>query len=347
MMPRSRSFVLESVILVESTPSPREIFILLLIALAPCVILGHITAETAARDPDNELTFLTATASWEHYLELRQEWRPRILSNLSAHTASRIARAATDDPILILRRTISFHSSGWLLLMNITLIAAWGRKAMPFIWGIFAAVMFGYASGLDKRIYPWDLPGLYLFALFVICHARRWHRALPFVIAAGPLFKETTIVLCIAPIFLMDGPMRARLIRVGLWLLLFGIVKIIVDLFVGNPLPFFSMSVHPPGTDSFRVMSNLRGAIQPRFANPLLINAGTLAAFLLLPNTDSTLRMFKCIAVIFALNLLVFGRILEYRIWFELAPLAIYALLCHFGQITSPTSQRTAEANHS
>lgn len=320
-----------------SRPSIREIGILIILALAPCVVLGHMTAELAPRFKDNQLTFVTSNSTWHDYLALRQEWRPRVLSNLSAHVCSRIARVSTESPELWLRRTVALHSAGWLLLINLVLILGFGRGAIPFIWGVFAAAAFGYASGVDERVYPWDLPGMFVFASFVVAHARGWDRTVPFLIAGGAMFKETTIVLAVTPLFL-DLPWRDRFKRSALSLLLFGIVRIAVDILVKSPIPFISMSTRLPGRSSFRVMSNLRSVLQPRIAGPIMINAGTLAAFLLLPNKNATTVTFKCVAAIFALGLMVFGRILEYRIWFEMAPLGIFALLRHFEE-HPPTNQ--------
>ena len=67
----------------------------------------------------------------------------------------------------------------------------------------------------------------------------------------------------------------------------------------------------------------LRQAVQ---GAPLFINAGTLLAFLLLPHATRTLVAFKAIALAFIAGNFLFGIITEYRIWFELIPLALYGL---------------------
>jgi hypothetical protein len=57
-----------------------------------------------------------------------------------------------------------------------------------------------------------------------------------------------------------------------------------------------------------------------------MVNAGTVLALWLLPPRPDAVRIFQVLAVLVAVNLLVFGRIVEYRIWFELIPLSVFGL---------------------
>ena len=220
---------------------------------------------------------------------------------------------------------VGSHAAAWLFLANALLIVAFGRRAPLLMWGVFAAVGFGYAPGLVTRVYPWDLPALFFFTAFVaLLHHGRW-RWLPAVVLVGLLFKETTAVLCLAPLA-RELPWRRRLREVGLLAAAFVALKIGVDLLVGNPLPLLSPTVRPPDGGTLRLVENLAafGTLSP--AHPLWINAGTLIALFLVPGRDRDLLVLKTMAAEFTVSLLLFGSITEYRIWFEAAPLAVYAI---------------------
>jgi len=153
---------------------------------------------------------------------------------------------------------------------------------------------------------------------------------LPAVILVGALFKETTAVLCIALLFL-PIPWRGRLKLAIIAGVLFVLVKVAVDMAVGNPLPFFSPSIWPPGRHHLRLEGNVAELLStPLSMHPIWINAGTLVALMVLPGKDRTLLMLKCVAASFTLSIFVFAEIREFRIWFEMAPLAVYALVNHF-----------------
>ena len=62
---------------------------------------------------------------------------------------------------------------------------------------------------------------------------------------------------------------------------------------------------------------------------PFLINAGTLLSFFLLPAVHPKVSALKMMAVLFALGNFLFGTVLEFRIWFELIPFALFAIESH------------------
>jgi hypothetical protein len=308
----------------------REFGILALLATASCVVLFYLTAHLAPLHRDNTKTFITSNATLENFLELRREWRPRVLSIAGAHVCGVLVDTSTDSPETQLQTTVGIYSAAWLFLINLSILVAFRRQALMFIWGIFTVVAFGYAPGLVTRVYPWDMPALFFFTLFVICYHKGFHRLLPAVILVGALFKETTAVLCIAPLFL-PVPWRRRLKLAFIAGALFVLVKVAVDLMVGNPVPFFSPSIRPPGARNLRLEGNVAELLStPLSMHPIWINAGTLVALLALPGKDRTLLMLKGVAASFVLSIFVFAEIREFRLWFEMAPLAVYALVNRF-----------------
>jgi len=109
------------------------------------------------------------------------------------------------------------------------------------------------------------------------------------------------------------------------------LLKVGIDLAVGNGVPLFSPTVKT--ASGWRMGPNLLAFFQgDLFSHPLWINAGLLAALALLPGPGARDdRMVKTVAAAFTLATLLAGAIKEYRIWFELAPLAAWAVLNHAG----------------
>jgi len=164
----------------------------------------------------------------------------------------------------------------------------------------------------------------------MIMYEKKLYNLLPVIVLLGLLFKETTVVLCIAPFF-FELSWEKRLKQIALAGGGFIVLKVIVDVAVGNPMPFFSPTIHPPGTESLRLMGNLSDLLRsPLIEHPLLINVCSLLALMVMPGKDRTMMMLKSIAIFFSLSIFVFGEIREFRIWLELAPLAVYAIAKHF-----------------
>ena len=102
------------------------------------------------------------------------------------------------------------------------------------------------------------------------------------------------------------------------------VVKLGIDTYTRSASPIFTMETG--------LGSGLGGAYFFRNLGALgswptyLINAGTLLAFFLVPAGNAKIAPLRLIAVLFAIGNFVFGTVLEYRIWFEMIPFALYAI---------------------
>ncbi|MBD3222796.1 hypothetical protein GF314_16335 [bacterium] len=304
---------------------PRDVIALLVLVAALSATVYHLTADLAPRNEANALTFVRSNASLENYQRLRQEWRSRVGANGAAHLVSEAVADGRPAGREHLRRTVATHSAIWLALVNVALLAGLGRRALVIVWGVFAAVVFGYAPGLVSRIYPWDLPALFWFALaLVLWHRGRW-RWLVAAIAVGMLFKETVVVLLVA-LALRDEPWRRRWRLLAVAAGLTVAVKLAADLTVANPATLVTATTRPPDGGALRLWDNLHLLGSMSFAHPAWLNAGTLVALLILPGRERWLTTLRAVAAVFLVATFLFGVVSEYRIWFELAPLAVYAL---------------------
>jgi hypothetical protein len=99
-------------------------------------------------------------------------------------------------------------------------------------------------------------------------------------------------------------------------------VKIAIDYFVHAPM-FFTMETKPVDSGTFYLLENF---VNLKDILPFFINAGTLTAFFILPNANKNVLILKLLAIPFILGTFLFGNMIEYRIWFEMIPFALYAL---------------------
>ncbi len=136
------------------------------------------------------------TPQMQEYLHLRQEWRPRILSNGMAHLFNRWTAGFSQDHFSHLQWTDSLYSLLWLPPPGRGIVAGIG-KARP-------AFPLGADDGPWLRLPPWAcLPRLSLGSAGAHSSSPSSSDStteeltpwLPVVILTGALFKETTIAL--------------------------------------------------------------------------------------------------------------------------------------------------------
>ena len=102
------------------------------------------------------------------------------------------------------------------------------------------------------------------------------------------------------------------------------IVKISIDLYTHAPV-FFTMQTapNPERNELIYLFSNLNSYKE---ILPFFINSGTLLAFYLIPHMEKNILYLKLISIPFVLGNLIYGNLIEYRIWFEMIPFALYSL---------------------
>jgi hypothetical protein len=308
----------------------------LMVALSTCVVLTHQAREIALSDEANVENFYSFAQGLTQYKsELQQEWRTRILSNFLAGRVVNLVEeiyGATDRQAAM-QRVAALWSFVWLLMINLNFVVVDRERALLYIFGTFAAVSFAYTPGIGAtRIYPWDLPSLFFFSSAVALLKLHREEGLVVLIPIAILFKETAILLVIAFLFWPDVSVRRRLAALLVTLLGAFILKGIVDLVTANPSPVMTMTLRD-GTGVYRYVTNMKHllAVRPWTSHPVFINAGLLASLFVLPPGDRPIAMLQLIALLFILGNFFFANIVEYRIWFEVIPLSLYAIDLYFG----------------
>jgi hypothetical protein len=308
--------------------------ILLIISFSTAVVVTHQVKNVALSDEDNIETFYSFASGLTQYKDERQEWKTRILSNF---LAGRLVRAIeqryhSTDRETVMPRAAALWSFLWVLAMNVVFVVTDARRALLYVFGTFTAVASAYTAGIGAiRVYPWDVTSLFFFACFVALLKLRRESWLVALIPIATLFKETALLMVLAFLFWPGTSGRRRLAAMAASLLLALTAKGLVDIVTDNPSPILTMTLRD-GPGIHRYITNTKHLLAPVAwtTHPVFVNAGLLLALLVLPVGDRRIQLLKSIAVLFVLGNFFFGNLIEYRIWFELIPLSLYAMEIYF-----------------
>ena len=321
-----------------------------IVALAVSVIAHHVARQAALGHSDIVATFYSFHDGWEEYRELRQEWRGRILSNALAGVAVEFAEArhGLTDPTENVVYVAGWWTMGWLLATFAPLIALARERALLYIFGLFGALAFAYTHGIGfTRIYPWDGPTLFFFTCFVALLMLRRLELLVVLVPLATLFKETALIMPIALLLWDAAPMRRRIWLAALTLFIALAAKGFVDVVTENPSFILTMTGQQTG-EEMRIITNARRLLETDvLRHPLLVNAGFAVALFIVPISDRRITILKVLGAILVAANLAFGVVNEYRIWFELVPISLYAVclfVFDYAGVRPPPDIRSARA---
>lgn len=302
----------------------------LIITAGVAVLLFGKAVSIAYPKGDTPDTFYALTQGFDKYYEFRTAWKPRLFSTALASITVRVSNwVLARTEVLMVRRpldlVLGLWTSGWFVLSSLFLIWFLGRRSVFYVFGLYAGITFGYLTRLEwaARAYPWDMPALFFYTVFVLFFIQKKYWLIFFIIPLGTGFKETVMILSLG-FLLIDIPWKRRLLLFSGCMGLTLLVKIVIDYYTRSPL-LLTMETRMNGDQSFNLYlwNNLESFLS---FFPYLINAGTLLVFYLLPNVNQKILHLKLISIPFVLGILLFGNVSEYRIWFELIPFALYAI---------------------
>lgn len=305
-------------------------YIVPLLIVAGISITLFVKATTMASAKNHtSLTFYALSNGLEEYYDFLPAWKPRLFSTglaraavfIGAYMFDRIDLLSAQTPLEL---TVGLWTAGWFILTALLFVFSFKRRSLFYVLGIYAGISFGYMdldrTSIDLRLYPWDLPSLFIYTSFLLLFIQKRYLLLLLLIPLGVGFKETSMLLCFAFLFTdLDWRKRLNLILAS-GVLSLG-MKITLDLVTHSPI-FFTMQTEIEGVSHLmRNVLSLGGIV------PLFINSGTLLVLFILPAAgNKTLHAIRLIAFLFFAGNLLFGIITEYRIWFELLPLSLYAI---------------------
>jgi len=315
-----------------------EIAIPLVISLSLSIVFATQARRIASADSDNAKAFRSFSAGLEEYKELRQEWRTRVLSNYLAGRllgfVGVMARVSAEDAPT--GRTASLWAAGWLMFVFVLYIASFRQRSLLYVLGTFCAISFAFTPGIGStRVYPWDLPAVFWYAVSVILLKSKRMLLLACLVPIAVLFKETALLIPVVFLFWDDVPWRRRLVLCTLSITAGLGAKGIADLVTGSPIPVLTMTPSD-SMNAPRLLENLQLLLEFRIDHPFFANSGLIVALLLLPSSDQRILGWKVLAILFFVGNMLFGVINEYRIWLELVPPSLQAIDLHFSRQVPP-----------
>jgi hypothetical protein len=325
---------LEEGLFVSERKSVRNLVAVAFISLALCVIIYHhavsvtpILRTTVATFAG--ATFVTVNLPEIGAFDLKKCWGARILS---LEAGSYFVRKSLDyNSFDAIASSIGLYVALWLGLSFLAYLVTLREAALLPILGTFAGVCFGYTLGIGDRIYPWDMPALFFYTLFVCLLVRRRLVWIIPILPVAVLFKETAILLALALLFDKSFDRRRRW---AMFAIAFGLAvetRILAQNAVG------SVDIH------WRLpLANLQALFLLKFPamhsnqfglgfvnHPMFINAGLLVAFIIARSDGEHMPALRLIFWIYVAAMLLLGVIIEYRIWFELIPISLYPFYAH------------------
>ena len=215
--------------------------------------------------------------------------------------------------------TFAAYHASWLLLL-FGLLIRYRADALLIILGTFSGLMLNVSLPSYQEFFPWDLPSLFFFSWAVLTYDNS-KRILPLmaVVWLGALFKETTLCCSLLILLGEHWPLKKRIFSFAGTVAAFAIAKKFLLLAYAVPVHFFSASNFFSG---LRLPYNFQVTFShPALNHVIFVNAGALLIMMILPWRTYRERLFKLLAGVFITGIFLFGRIIEFRVWYEILPL--------------------------
>lgn len=294
---------------------------------------------------DNIKTFYSFKQSFSFYKEaMQQEWKPRLFccmfASLFLEKDQIISYKKISDPEkereydFVLKDpnrfyfNVGIYTFFWLFLINLIFFILRGKFSIFYMLGIFAAVVFELIPSEHTRVYPWEMPILFFYCLFLFLTATNNYKWLMLVTPIAVGFKESAILFPVIFLFWEKVDFKKRVIYALITLFLAICVKSILSIITSNTKIFFTMYFNKDF--SIRIIWDVLSFFTGNFHSFLLINAGLTLPFFLIPTKNKYILGLKFIAFLFIIAILVYSNFDENRVFLELTPLSLYGFDMEF-----------------
>ena len=290
----------------------------------------------------NPMSFNVFTAGSEKLYQLYQPfmnpgWNGRISGLLLSGAltdSSLIANSRDAAQLHQLINIFGLYHSCWLLLLFVCVIFAL-RYSLFINLGIFAGLMYNFSPTAGPYFYPWDLPAMLFFTLAVLFFERRNIWMMAAAICAGAFFKETVLVCALLFFFAGQLKWTRRILLFAALLTIYIVGKKWLLMHLNISAPRFSPgdALHLHGSFSLstlmhNVAENFGHLFSPTWNSVIFVNAGTLAAVLVL-GWQRRFLPYMTLIMAFICGLFLFSPhpgIGEVRAFVEVLPLSVILL---------------------
>jgi hypothetical protein len=323
---------------VQNIDSVRQVLAIAFIGVALCLMIYNEVKMIVPLQEHNLTTFISynhdvifgARDTAVGRMDLEKSWRPRILGRMLGSLITKPADTPKGINKSQFIHLVGVYVGVWLGLTFLLYLLTLGKNALIPILGTYAAVAFCYMPGIGDRVYPWDMPMLFFFTLFVCLLIKEKLPYFIFIIPIATLFRQSVAMLVSAYLFL-PGSIRRRLLLFSAAAAAYATTKVTADVLTNSTGSF--------AFDPTLLLANLRYLLTGFFPDkaawyptvqdinyPIFLNAGLLIAFIVYPFRDRNALMLSVIVLSFVAAMFLFGIIFEYRGWLELTPILLYPL---------------------
>lgn len=288
----------------------------------------------------SERVFAGFSGTFEQYKQnIKGPWRSRLFSN---YLAGRFVGSVGEKSIF--GNSIGLWNGIWFFFCCLAYIVCDAKRSLVLVFGTFAALYYSFTPITGIRIYPWDMPAIFGYILIYASYSHniKWMLVLTTLVGIG--FKETLALGCVIALFWEDIPKGRRLLYFFCLLAACIATKAAIDFLAEADRLLFTMSYTAAGPLSIArglppgFIANLASWFMIYPNNPVFINAGTFVVSLILPIRDRSDKLWKLIGLLFLAGNMVFGIITEYRIFHEMIPVSLWAILKAMENSTFSTS---------
>jgi hypothetical protein len=301
-----------------------ELFVALSLSVTYCFLVEYF-AMGSPNNSTNSWVFTSCSIPGFHLAKLGDVWGGRLSGLLLSGWLTDLLLKDYNVNVGQYETIFALYQSFWLFLTVIFTL----RHSLFINLGIFAGLMYNFTPASGLYFYPWDIPATLFFTLAVLFFERRHMFLMAAATCAGCFFKETVLVCALLPLFAGHWTWRKRIPVFA------GIVIVYV---LGKKLLLGPLQLNNVAAFSMGNATNLAGLLQPtilienfkKLFSPavfyiLFVNAGTLAAVLVLGWRRRFLP-YMALIIVYLAGQLMYGGINEYRIFMQVLPLSLILL---------------------
>jgi tetratricopeptide (TPR) repeat protein len=315
----------------RKTGSPSGQFIFeLFVALTLSAVYFHYVKKFAVGNPGdatNGFVFISCSLSNFQPEQIFDVWKGRLSGMLLSGGLFDLLVNHSTGNVDQFQFIFGLYHSLWLFLTFFIVILAL-RHSLFINLGIFAGMMYNFLPASGLYFYPWDIPATLFFTLAVLLFERRQVWLMTAAVCAGCFFKETVLTCALLVLFASQWKWWRRMLVFAGMVAVYVLGKKFLLAQLHIKAAALSMSDAKSLADLLNpriFLANMRLLFSPFAWYVIFINAGTLAAVLVLGWRRRFLP-YMTVILFFLAGQIMYGSINEFRIFMQILPLSLILL---------------------
>ncbi len=303
-----------------------ELFVALSLSVAYCFLVAQFAAG-GPNNTTNNWAFTSCSIPGFHLQEFGDAWRGRLSGlMLSGWLFDFLVKGNTFDYEQY-SCLFGLYQSFWLLLLFLAVILAL-RHSLFINLGIFAGLIYNFTPASILYFFPWDLPAALFSTLACLFFNQRKMGMMVASLCFGCFFKESVLAFAFLLFFVGEWKWWKRGVMFLGVLAIYAIGKKLMLHNLNLDVAAFPVgdAVTPSSLWSFDFLNlNVINLLVPTWNHVLFVNAGTVAAVLLLGWSRRFLPFMAVICVFLGVQLM-YGGFGEFHTFIQILPLSVILL---------------------